>query len=37
MKRTFLNLAAVTAAALLLLTPVAHADNKAIAVDEMEA
>lgn len=39
MKRHHFALAALTAltAASLLLTPAAHADNKAIAVDEMEA
>ncbi|MBV1733262.1 MAG: rhodanese-like domain-containing protein [Hydrogenophaga sp.] len=36
MKLTHLALAALTASTL-LLTPAAHADNKAIAVDEMEA
>jgi len=36
MKLTHLALAALTAASL-LLAPAAHADNKAIAVDEMEA
>ena len=36
MKRHHFALAALTAASL-LLTPAAHADNKAIAVDEMEA
>ncbi|MDP1893537.1 MAG: rhodanese-like domain-containing protein [Hydrogenophaga sp.] len=36
MKLTHLALAALTAASL-LLAPAAHADNKAVAVDEMEA
>ena len=36
MKLTHLALAALTAASLLLV-PAAHADNKAVAVDEMEA